>query len=77
MVINEALLSLFNQIYSDFNNSLMKYIIEEIDNRKKNKIDSNILDIIYNEIQNNFNNIYKNLGEISKITNEHEEEKSD
>ena len=37
MVINEALLSLFNQIYSDFNNSLMKYIIEEIDNRKKIK----------------------------------------
>ena len=77
MVINEVLFALANHIYSDYNKSLMKYIVEEMNNRKENELDINIPDNLYIEIQNRFNNIYKCLGEISEETNENEKEKNE
>ena len=78
--IIKVLQILSNKIYTKFNKSLMNYITEEINNRKKSGMDAIIQNDLHNKIQNNFNNIYKDLlGEISETEkdneNENEEEK--
>ena len=75
MVINECLRNLSSKLYIDFNKSLMGYMVEEINNRKQNEINVNIPNNLCNEIENNYNDIYKNLGELSETKNENEEEK--
>ena len=75
MVINECLRNLSSKLYIDFNKSLMGYMVEEINNRKQNEINVNISNNLFNEIENNYNDIYKNLGELSETKNENEEEK--
>ena len=75
MIINEVLGNLSSKLYNDFNKSLMGYIVEEINNRKQNEIKVKIPNNLYNDIENNYNDIYKNVGELSETENENEEEK--
>ena len=75
MIINEVLRNLSSKLYNDFNKSLMGYIVEEINNRKQNEIKVKIPNNLYNDIENNYSDIYKNVGELSETKNENEEEK--
>ena len=72
MVITKILGCLTDKIYTDFNNSIMNYIIEEIKIRKRNKMDINIPDYLIKEIQKISDNIYKNLGNMSDYDDEEE-----
>ena len=72
MVITKILGCLTDKIYTDFNNSIMNYINEEIKIRKRNKMDINIPDYLIKEIQKISDNIYKNLGNMSDYDDEEE-----
>ena len=71
-VISKILVILSNKIYSDYNNSIMNYIIDEIKIRKKNKMDAIIPEYLIKEIQKISDNIYKNLENMSDYGDEEE-----
>ena len=64
-VIFEVINTLSDKILSDFNFAIINFIIQEIKNLKKKKLNINIPNDLINKINKISDNIYKNLGNIS------------